>query len=318
MHGVEGGTGWKKAIPEARDRLQSRVLVWVVGALLTAQGISTLLQRYRFFPNNSRFVLSMISTSIGFSVLVLLLRAATPAAAVFGGIICLILIDGTGSYGLSILHSGLTPLAFLFLLTFLSTRAGRQAKTRAGLAEGRKGRSASQVIANLSIAGLSVSIPGLILVTGSVSWFSTGTYWRDWVVPAMRLMCLAALVEATADTVSSESGQAFGGRPQMLLTGRHVEPGTDGAVTLVGSLAGIASGAIVAAVGMWSLGLTSPQAAIALFAGICGLFFDSFLGATAERRGWIGNYLVNFTSTLFAALLAAVIYRVFVFRVSVF
>ncbi len=27
-------TGWRKAIPQARDRLQSRVLVWVVGTLL--------------------------------------------------------------------------------------------------------------------------------------------------------------------------------------------------------------------------------------------------------------------------------------------
>ncbi|MGD0444537.1 MAG: DUF92 domain-containing protein [Edaphobacter sp.] len=309
MQGAEGDTGWKKAIPEGRDRLQSQVLVWVVGTLLIAQSILTLSLRYRFFQNDSRFILSMISTSIGFSVLVQVLRAATPAAAVFGGIISLVLIDGSESYGLSILHSGLTPLAFLFLLTFFSTRAGRQAKTRAGLAEERRGRRASQVVANLSAAGLSVSMLGLILVTGSINFFSTGPYWRDWVVPAMKLMCLAALVEATADTVSSEIGQAFGGRPILLLTGRHVEPGTDGAVTFVGSLAGIASGVFVAAVGMWSLRLRPSQAAIAVFAGICGLFFDSFLGATVERRGWLGNDLVNFSSTLFAALLAAAIYR---------
>ena len=31
MRGVEGDTGWRKAIPEERDRLQSRVLVGVVG-----------------------------------------------------------------------------------------------------------------------------------------------------------------------------------------------------------------------------------------------------------------------------------------------
>jgi uncharacterized membrane protein len=39
------------------------------------------------------------------------------------------------------------------------------------------------------------------------------------------------------------------------------------------------------------------------------LFFDSLLGATAERKGWIGNDLVNFTSTAFAAGVAALVYR---------
>src|SRR5260370_42655879 len=109
----------------------------------------------------------------------------------------------------------------------------------------------------------------------------------------MMLMCLAALVEATADTVSSEIGQAFGGRPVMLLTLQHVDPGVDGAVTLLGSLAGIGGGAFVAVVGVWALRVRPSQAAVGVFAGICGLFFDSFLGATAERRGWFGDALVE-------------------------
>jgi uncharacterized membrane protein len=68
---------------------------------------------------------------------------------------------------------------------------------------------------------------------------------------------------------------------------------------------------LVAAVGMWALKLQPLQAAIALIAGICGLFFDSLLGATVERRGWIGNDLVNFTSTAFAAALAVLLYRLY-------
>ena len=39
-------------------------------------------------------------------------------------------------------------------------------------------------------------------------------------------------------------------------------------------------------------------------AGCAGLFFDSLLGATVERRGWLGNDLVNFASTVFAAVVA--------------
>jgi uncharacterized protein (TIGR00297 family) len=314
MQGVEGDTGWRKAIPEARDRLQSRVLVGVVGVLLTFEIAGVLLQVYFLWgEQNVRehiLLAEVVGISVAFAGLVLSLRAATVAGAFFGGIICFLLVNGTASSQHTIIRSGLAPLALLFVLTFLATREGRRVKVQAGIAEKRRGRSSSQVVANLSIAGLAVSALGFeVVMRGGVC---CGTpYYKVWVWPAMMLMCLAALVEATADTVSSEIGQAFGGRPVMLLTLHHVEPGADGAVTLLGSLSGIAGGASVSAVGMWALRLRPSQAAIALFAGICGLFFDSFLGATVERRGWIGNDLVNFTSTLFAAALAVVVYRLF-------
>lgn len=315
MQGVEGDTGWKKAIPRGRDRLQSRVLVWVVGTLLILETVPILRQIYFLWGTNRTSELHTLAKVVGISVvfacLVLILRAATLAGALSGGLICLILLNGTSSSRYTIIRSGLTPLTLLFVLTFLSTRAGRRKKAGAGLAEDRRGRSAAQVIANLATAGLSVSSLGFIFVMGGGSCCGT-PYYTTWMLPVMMVMCLAAMVEATADTVSSEIGQAFGGQPVMLLTLQRVDQGTDGAVTLLGSLAGIIGGAFVAVVGMWALRLRPAQAAIALFAGISGLFFDSFLGATVERRGWLGNDLVNFTSTLFAALLAMAVYRFFV------
>ncbi len=302
---------WRKAIPEGRDRLQSRVLVWVVGLLLTMETLSVLWQGYFLWSNQDSqehiLLVEVAAISAVFAGLVLALRATTTAGALFGGMISFLLVSGTASSRYAVFRSGLAPLILLFALTFVATRAGRTVKTRAGLAEKRRGRNAAQVIANLSIAALAVSGPGLEL-TGSG--FCCGTpYYKAWVWPAMMLMCLAAMVEATADTVSSEIGQVFGGRPVMLMTMQRVDPGMDGGVTLLGSLAGIVGGALVAAMGMWALRLSVSQAAIALFAGICGLFFDSFLGATVERRGWIGNDLVNFFSTAFAAGLAIGIYR---------
>jgi uncharacterized protein (TIGR00297 family) len=287
--------GWRKAISRQRDRTQSRALVCVIGVLLAGLSCDTLLRAIPYSRQFPLFIFGAFGISAIFALVVIALRAATVGGAVCGGMICLLLTFWTGSLTGSIGRTGLTPLAALFVLTFLATRAGRQRKAAAGLAEEKKGRSAAQIIANLSMAGLSVSpLMGWALHRGADS----GSL--------MKAMCLAALVEATADTVSSEIGQAFGGTPVMFPTTRRVSPGTDGAVTLLGSAAGTLAGAAVAVAGAWAMHLKADATGIALAAGICGLFFDSLLGATLEQRGWLGNDLVNFASTLFAAALAAV------------
>jgi uncharacterized protein (TIGR00297 family) len=278
--------------------LQSNVLVGVIGAMLVALNCETLRRAIPFAQRFPRFVFGAFGISAAFALAVLALRAATAAGAACGGMICLLVTFWTGSLTGSQARTGLTPLGLLFLLTFLATRAGRQRKTKAGLAEARKGRSAAQVIANLAVAGLSVS--------PLASWALHVGMGYGWM---LKTMCLAALAEATADTVSSEIGQAFGGQPVMLTTLRRVAPGTDGAVTVLGSCSGIAGGALVAFAGGWAMHLDIRAAALALGAGICGLFVDSLLGATLEQRGWLGNDLVNFASTAFAAAFAAIIYR---------
>jgi uncharacterized protein (TIGR00297 family) len=288
-------SSWRKANAETRDRKQAQVLASGVGTALAVWSVLTLEQASPIAARFPAFVLGSAAVSVAFALVVWMLRAATPAGAVSGGMICLLLTYWTGSFAESIGRTALTPLALLFALTFLATRAGRRRKVAAGLAEGRRGRNAAQVIANLSMAALCVA-----------PWMHAALDWT------MKVMCLAALAEATADTVSSEIGQAYGGAPVMLLTLQRVEPGVDGAVTLLGTLTGVAAGLLVAVAGAWSMHLHEREAAVAAAAGSAGLFFDSLLGATVERRGWLGNDLVNFSSTLFAAVLAAALYRLFV------
>ena len=295
------GEGWRKAIPEARDRVQSRWLVGVVCLTLVWMSADAVRAAGRFGIRFPVFELEAFVLSAVFALLVQKMRAATTGGAVCGGMICLLVTFWTGIWTRSIVRSGFTPLVLLFLMTFLATRAGRRQKTRAGLAEGRRGRNAAQVIANLSIAGICASPwTGWILGGETSRMIGGGGVW------VMKTMCVAALVEATADTVSSEIGQALGGQPVMITTMRRVEVGTDGAVTVLGSCAGVMGGAVVAIAGGWAMRLHAAAVMVALGAGVCGLFFDSLVGATLERRGWLGNDLVNFASTLFAAGLAGV------------
>jgi uncharacterized protein (TIGR00297 family) len=290
--------GWRKAISKGRDRAQSRALVWGIGLLLVGLSLDTLRWAVFYGRQFPVFVLGVVVLSAAFALVVRRLGAATTGGALCGGMICLLTTFWTGIWTGSVLRSGLTPLVLLFVLTFLATRAGRQRKTVAGLAEERRGRNAGQVIANLSVAAICASpLWGWTLAGDKSGLIANGSVW-------MKAMCLAALVEATADTASSEIGQAFGGLPVMITTLRRVAAGTDGAVTAFGSCAGVAGGAAVAIAGGWAMHLEIRGAAVAFGAGVCGLFFDSLVGATLERRGWLGNDLVNFASTAFAAGLA--------------
>jgi uncharacterized protein (TIGR00297 family) len=90
----------------------------------------------------------------------------------------------------------------------------------------------------------------------------------------------------------------------MLTTLRKVESGVDGAISLAGTLAGIVAGAVVSIAGALALSGGWEMFWIAGAGGVFGFFFDSLLGATLERRGWLNNDAVNFLSTASAAAFA--------------
>ncbi len=90
----------------------------------------------------------------------------------------------------------------------------------------------------------------------------------------------------------------------MLLTLQPAEPGTDGAVSPLGTLAGVLGALLVALAARPVLGLPWAYLWLGAGCGVAGMFFDSLLGQLAERRGWLNNDAVNFLSTVFAAGLA--------------
>ncbi len=239
--------------------------------------------------------------AVALAALVLITRAATPGAALTGAVFTAALWLQTPG-----LHTALWPLLALLVLTFSATRFGRHRKEALGTAEARRGRTASQVAANLGVAALA----GIPLSAAHV--FSPVAFGGRAAMVAM----LAAMAEATADTVSSELGQVLGGIPRMITNLRRVPAGTDGAISLAGTLCGSLAAAILVLVGyvalrhageigLAGLGFSGLDAVLALAAGIAGTFIDSLLGAIPERKGWLNNDAVNALSTLAAALLAA-------------
>ncbi len=121
------------------------------------------------------------------------------------------------------------------------------------------------------------------------------------------LVFAGAVATAMSDTLSSEVGGLFDS-PRLVTTLRPVAPGTDGAVSPQGTLAGTAGALLVAGIAAVGMPLGDPTVGgLAVAAGgILGTVVDSLLGATVEG-GRVGNQTVNLLATLSGALVAVAI-----------
>jgi uncharacterized protein (TIGR00297 family) len=268
---------------------QSKVILLLVVPWTVA---SVLLQAHWWWTQVPVVAYQTLGISAIFGLLVWRLKAGTLAAAATGVAITASLMFSTARYPYqtSWLHGGLLPLLAVFLFTFAATKIGKAKKEKLGTGESKRGRNAAQVVANLGVAALGSQL-GFLGDSNSNSFALA--------------IGVAVLAEAAADTVSSEIGQVFGGQPRLLTTLRKIESGVDGGVTLIGTTSGILAAVIVALIGSWAIfgewafnhiyswKMSAAMTAAATF----GLLFDSLLGATIERRGWLNNDAVNFLST---------------------
>jgi len=212
--------------------------------VLPFAGTDVLLECFGWATESAAVVVWVIGLSALLALITWKLRAATPAAAATGAVITSSLMFSTSEFPYEPWHTALIPTLAVSMLAYGATKIGRARKERLGTAEARRGRSASQVAANLGMAALVASEP--------VNMWLLNSRWLPRPAHAGALMLampLAALAEAAADTVSSEIGQVLGRRPRMITTLRAVEPGTDGAVSVAGTLAGLVAAGIVAGAG---------------------------------------------------------------------
>jgi uncharacterized protein (TIGR00297 family) len=230
------------------------------------------------FPG--QWVVGVLLT-LAFTFLARWMRGVTNLGALVGAVSCFVLFvcGGPGAFA---------ALISVFVLAWTTTRLGYRRKQKLGTAERREGRKASQVFANLGVATACAAFS--VLIPHSRALFL--------------LAMAAALSEAAADTVSSELGQAFSERARLITTWSLVPPGTDGAISTIGTLAGVVAAGIVGTVCVFSEALPRQWLAISAAAAILGMIVDSFLGAWLERRHLVNNDSVNFLGTLVAALAA--------------
>lgn len=222
--------------------------------------------------------LAAVAVPAVFAALAYRLGMVSRSGALGGFLVAALIYSGLG-------WRGFTILALFVIGGSVLTRLGYRRKERSGTAEGGGGRrGARNALAN---AGVAVVCALLAALTPHPETFAAAF--------------VASLGAAFADTAESEVGQLFDVRPRLITTLRAVPPGTDGAVSLPGTLAGVGAAGMTASLGL-AIGLVqSPGLAILVaVAGFLGTVADSLIGALAPR---FGNELTNVICTLTAAVL---------------
>ena len=170
------------------------------------------------------------------------------------------------------------------------TKLGFSDKQRRGLAEARGGCRSP-----LNVWGSAATGASLALL------IAAGLEPKPWLLSAFAASFAAKL----ADTFGSEIGKRWGRTPRLITTLRRVDPGTEGAISMEGTLAS-AVGSLLMAVVMWALALLPSLSWMWLVAvvGLVATLAESVLGAVAQTRlSWMSNELVNALQTSFAAVL---------------
>jgi uncharacterized protein (TIGR00297 family) len=187
-------------------------------------------------------------------------RSGALAAALTGGLI----------FGLGGLAWAILLLAFFISSSLLSRLFARRKSALSEKFSKGSQRDWSQVMANGGLGAL-------LAVTHALY---PGEAW-PWIAFA------GAMAAVNADTWATELGVLNPAPPRLITSGKVVERGTSGAISLGGSLAALGGAGLVA---LLAALFSSPAAGVMLLAGtlggVSGSFFDSWLGATIQAIYW--------------------------------
>ena len=227
--------------------------------------------------------LGALATNAGAAAAGYAARTVTLPGAVAGAIIGVAIFVAIG-------WQGWVLLFVTFVAASAASRTGLARKQMLGIAETREGRrGVGNAIANTGAAAVAAVLAGLDVHPSSAT-----------------LAFVAALVAGGSDTIASEIGKAFGKRTYSVTSLSRVAPGTSGAMSLEGTIAGLLGAAGLGLVAV-ALGLLVPSALLlVVVAATVGALVESGLGATLEEPGILNNDLLNFINTAVAAAVAVI------------
>ncbi|MGG6296869.1 TIGR00297 family protein [Leptolyngbya sp. AN02str] len=193
---------------------------------------------------------------------------------------------------------GYGVILFYFLAGSAVTRIGMARKEELGIAEKRSGARGPENVWGSALIAALCALGAYVMASG----------FSNIGVAALILGYVASLSTKLADTCGSEVGKAYGKRTFLITTLQPVPAGTEGAISLEGTLAGLVGAAVIAAIG-WLVGLITPLAiALCVAAAFVATNLESVIGATYQSKyRWLTNEMVNIINTAIGAAIAMVV-----------
>ncbi len=186
---------------------------------------------------------------------------------------------------------------YLVILSYLIigsgvTRIGKDIKEAKGIAEKRDGARGPENLWGSAATGAVCAIGQAIAPN-----------------PLWLVAYVASLSTKLADTTASEVGKAYGKSTFLITTLKPVAAGTEGAISLEGTIAGIIGSLVIAVIGLAVGLLASPWDLLwCAIAAFVATNIESLIGATLqEKYDWLTNELVNGINTTIGAAIAVAI-----------
>ncbi|MEQ8767402.1 MAG: DUF92 domain-containing protein [Planctomycetota bacterium] len=222
--------------------------------------------------------------NVGLAAAAFFLGLVSRSGAIGGAVLGTVIYASVGWQGFAVLF-------VFFAVGSALSKLGYRRKAALGVAQENRGRrGARHALANCLTSVVCAVIYGW---TGEPLWL---------------IAYCAAFATALSDTTASEVGQLYGKHPFLPTTLRRVPVGTEGAISVEGTLAGA-----VAAIGLGFLSvvLLAPLDAMDGVwigcGGFAGMMLESILGASSPMFRRAGNEVMNFANTVIGAGVAVLL-----------
>ncbi|MBE9008042.1 TIGR00297 family protein [Fortiea sp. LEGE XX443] len=200
---------------------------------------------------------------------------------------------------------GYLVVVFYFLVGSGVTRIGMAEKEAEGIAEKRSGARGPENVWGSALTAALCAL-GVGVINSGLMQFNFPSLVPN---PLSLLMLgyVASFSTKLSDTSASEVGKAYGKRTFLITTLQPVPRGTEGAVSLEGTLAGVVASIAIACVA-WAVGLIDLLGILwCVLAAFIATNLESVIGATLQTKyTWLTNEIVNILNTLIGAIAAIV------------